>query len=59
MRTAIKSARTAISSKSSELEKDVKAAISNINRAATKGVIAKETAQRYISRIMRSAAAPR
>jgi small subunit ribosomal protein S20 len=56
MRTAMKVARTALDSKDPNRQALVKDAVSNINRAATKKVVRKETASRYIARIMRAAA---
>jgi small subunit ribosomal protein S20 len=57
MRTAMKTARAALDSKDANRQALVKDAVSNISRAATKKVVRKGTASRYIARIMRAAAA--
>ena len=54
MRTAEKAARSAITSKAETRADVVKAAIANINRAATKRVISKATASRHVSRLMKA-----
>lgn len=56
MRSAEKSARAALTTKTETRAADVKAAVANINRAATKQVISKATASRHVSRLMRAAA---
>jgi small subunit ribosomal protein S20 len=55
MRTAIKSARTAVETKAADSAAQVKSAVASIQRAATKNIITKPTAQRYVSRLMRAA----
>lgn len=57
MRTAVKAARAALESQAPDKDAQVKKAVSNVYRAATKGVVAKGTASRYVSRIMRAAKA--
>lgn len=56
MRNAIKTAREALESASADKDAQVKAAISEINRAASKHVIKRETASRYVGRLMHAAA---
>ena len=51
VRTAIKKARMAVDGKSADAEKLVKAAISTVDKAATKDLIKKNTAARYVSRL--------
>jgi small subunit ribosomal protein S20 len=51
VRTAIKKARAAVDAKSAEAAALVKAAISTVDKAATKGLIKKNTAARYVSRL--------
>jgi small subunit ribosomal protein S20 len=54
MRGAIKSARAAVEAKKTDKDAAVKTAISEINRAASKNVLTKRTASRYVSRLMRA-----
>ncbi|MCC7384980.1 MAG: 30S ribosomal protein S20 [Deltaproteobacteria bacterium] len=56
MRNAIKVARTSIESKAPDKEARVKAAVAAINRAASKHVVKRETASRYVGRLMTAAA---
>ena len=51
LRTAIKKARVAVDGKSEDAPKLVKAAIATVDKAATKGLIKKNTAARYVSRL--------
>lgn len=51
VRTAIKKARAAVDGKSAEAAALVKLAISVVDKAATKGLIKKNTAARYVSRL--------
>lgn len=54
IRTAIKSARTAVddkTGKSGDAKALVKKAISTIDSAVTKGILKKNTASRYVSRL--------
>lgn len=51
LRTAVKKARTAVDAKSADAATLVKDAISTIDKAVTKGVLKRETASRYISRL--------
>ncbi len=53
MRTALKKARTALDSKSTEAGSLVKQAVRAIDKAVTKGVLQKRTASRLISRLTR------
>jgi len=55
LRTALKEARVAIGSKDPEAPKLVRAAISFIDRAVSKGAVKRRTASRYIARLTRSA----
>lgn len=52
MRTAIKSAREALDTKSAEAGSLVKQAISYVDQAVTKGALKRNTASRYISRLV-------
>ena len=54
MRTAIKAARAAISSSAENKDALVTKALSEINRAASKNVLKRATASRYVSRLMRA-----
>lgn len=51
LRTALKKARTAVDGKAADAAALVKAAISTVDKAATKGLIKKNTAARYVSRL--------
>ncbi len=51
LRTAVKKARTAADAKQADAAALVKEAISVINKAVTKGVLKRETASRYVSRL--------
>ncbi len=53
MRTAIKFAREAIDEKSPKAEELVKQAISFIDKAVSKGALKRNSASRYISRLVR------
>lgn len=53
MRTALKKARTALESKSTDSAGLVKQAVRAIDKAVTKGVLQKRTASRLISRLTR------
>jgi small subunit ribosomal protein S20 len=53
MRTALKKARTAVEGKSADAQSLVKAAIQQIDKAVTKGVVHRRTASRLISRLSR------
>ena len=57
MRTAVKAARAAIASQAENKDALVKKALSEISRAASKNVLKKTTASRYVSRLMRASAA--
>ena len=58
LRTAVKKARTALDGKAQNAAELRKEAISKIDKAVTKGVLKRETASRYVSRLAtRSAAA--
>ena len=51
LRTAIKKARGAIEGKTPEAKDLLQFAVSTIDKAVTKGVLKRETASRYISRL--------
>jgi len=51
LRTAVKKARAAVDAKSADATTLVKDAISTIDKAVTKGVLKRETASRYVSRL--------
>jgi len=51
LRTAVKKARTAVDEKSNEAAGLVKAAVSIIDSAVTKGILKRGTASRYVSRL--------
>jgi small subunit ribosomal protein S20 len=53
MRTAPKKARAAVETKSAESASLVKQAITQIDKAVTKGVVHRRTASRLISRLVR------
>lgn len=60
LRTAIKRARTAVDGKAAEAAALVKDAISTIDKAVSRGVLKKQTAARYVSRLsLRGKAAPK
>jgi small subunit ribosomal protein S20 len=51
LRTAVKKARTAIDAKANDAQNLVKAAVSIIDSAVTKGILKRGTASRYVSRL--------
>jgi len=51
IRTAVKSARAAVDEKNGDAPKLVKKAIATIDSAVTKGILKRNTASRYISRL--------
>jgi len=51
LRTAVKKARVAVDDKSNEATGLVKAAVSLIDSAVTKGILKRRTASRYVSRL--------
>jgi small subunit ribosomal protein S20 len=51
LRTAVKSARTAVDSKAANAKDLVKKAVSIIDSAVTKGILKRQTASRYVSRL--------
>ncbi len=59
LRTAVKTARTAVDGKAANAQDLVKKAVSIIDSAVTKGVLKRQTASRYVSRLAhRTIAAP-
>ena len=56
IRTAVKKARTAVDSKAGDAPTLVKSAVSIIDSAVTKGILKRQTASRYISRLAHRAA---
>lgn len=59
LRTAVKSARTAVESKSANAQDLVKKAVSIIDSAVTKGILKRQTASRYVSRLANRTSAAR
>ena len=57
LRTAVKTARTAVDTKAANAPALVKKAVSIIDSAVTKGIVKRQTASRYISRLTTRAAA--
>jgi small subunit ribosomal protein S20 len=53
LRTAVKTARTAVDSKAANAGELVKKAVSIIDGAVTKGILKRQTASRYVSRLAR------
>jgi small subunit ribosomal protein S20 len=51
IRTAVKKARAAVDAKSGEAATALKAAISVVDSAVTKGILKRRTASRYVSRL--------
>ena len=51
LRTAVKTARTAVDSKAANAGDLVKKAVSIIDSAVTKGILKRQTASRYVSRL--------
>ena len=56
MRTAVKAAKAAIASGAKDKDAQVKTAVAEIYRAASKNVLTAGTASRYVSRLMRAGA---
>ena len=52
LRTAVKTARTAVDSKANDAADLVKQAVSVIDSAVTKGILKRQTASRYVSRLV-------
>lgn len=52
LRTAVKTARTAVDDKTAEAAKLVQEAVSIIDSAVTKGILKRQTASRYVSRLV-------
>jgi small subunit ribosomal protein S20 len=57
IRTAVKSARAAVDTKAQNSGALVKKAISTIDSAVTKGILKRNTASRYVSRLSTRATA--
>ncbi len=51
LRTAVKAARTAVDGKAGDAANLVKEAVSVIDSAVTKGILKRQTASRYVSRL--------
>jgi len=51
LRTAVKTARTAVDGKTANAQDLVKKAVSIIDSAVTKGILKRQTASRYVSRL--------
>jgi small subunit ribosomal protein S20 len=58
LRTAIKTARKAVDDKKSDAAALLKEAISTIDKAVSRGVLKKQTAARYVSRLALRGKAP-
>ena len=52
LRTAVKAARTAVDGKAADAAKLVKEAVSIVDSAVTKGILKRQTASRYVSRLV-------
>jgi small subunit ribosomal protein S20 len=59
LRTAVKSARTAVDGKAANASDLVKKAVSVIDSAVTKGILKRQTASRYVSRLAHRTTAAR
>ena len=57
LRTAVKTARTAVDSKAANAAELVKKAVSIVDSAVTKGILKRQTASRYVSRLSTRTAA--
>jgi small subunit ribosomal protein S20 len=51
LRTAVKTARTAVDGKAADAQDLLKKAVSIIDSAVTKGILKRQTASRYVSRL--------
>jgi len=51
LRTAVKKARAAVDAKSADSAKLIKAAVSIVDSAVSKGILKRRTASRYVSRL--------
>jgi small subunit ribosomal protein S20 len=51
LRTAVKNARTAVDGKAADAQDLLKKAVSIIDSAVTKGILKRQTASRYVSRL--------
>ena len=51
LRTAVKTARTAVDGKAADAQELLKKAVSIIDSAVTKGILKRQTASRYVSRL--------
>lgn len=58
LRTAVKTARAAVDGKSADAAALVKKAVSVIDSAVSKGILKRQTASRYVSRLATRRAAP-
>ena len=56
LRTAVKKARAAVDAKAGDAKDQVKKAVSIIDSAVSKGIVKRQTASRYISRLSRRVA---
>jgi small subunit ribosomal protein S20 len=56
LRTAVKKARAAVDTKAADAASRVKAAVSVVDSAVTKGILKRRTASRYVSRLATRAA---
>ena len=51
LRTAVKTARTAVDGKTADAQELLKKAVSIIDSAVSKGILKRQTASRYVSRL--------
>jgi small subunit ribosomal protein S20 len=51
LRTAVKTARTAVDGKAADAQDHLKKAVSIIDSAVSKGILKRQTASRYVSRL--------
>ena len=51
LRTAVKAARAAVDGKVANAQELVKSAVTIVDRAVTRGILKRETASRYVSRL--------
>jgi small subunit ribosomal protein S20 len=51
LRTAVKTARTAVDGKAADAQELLKKAVSIIDSAVSKGILKRQTASRYVSRL--------
>jgi len=57
IRTAVKTARTAVDAKAGDAAAAIKSAVAMVDSAVTKGILKRRTASRYVSRLVTRAKA--